>query len=115
MEVATDPPVALFQLSASNTKVSGSGEGGCPIEALSKERDAGVSLDATERGVAYVSVPYTSEKSSGMWSRARSAAGPKNTCATTFLTQIQVLSGRELKILRRSVPSAFASSLRSHI
>ncbi|KAJ7603493.1 hypothetical protein FB45DRAFT_960377 [Roridomyces roridus] len=73
LEVASDPPVALFQLSSGNSpEYDGSGKASTENSSSEKQPPA---------------------------RRTRAAGGSKY--ATTFLTQLQYLSGREWKILRR--------------
>jgi hypothetical protein len=77
LEVASDAPVALYQASP-------------PVNGHSTP-DHG-SLDATEKGV-------TDRKAAAPMSRNKSAIS--TSYATTFLTQLQVVFGREWKILKR--------------
>ena len=86
LEVASDAPVALFQNLARSPRGStggGSGNG----SAVKGGDDAG----AREKGVA------TLGEKRGGWR----ALVQRTRYAATFLTQLQVLSGREWKILRR--------------
>ena len=57
-------------------------------------------LDTTEKGAA--NLPAAS-KSGSHHSLSKIRTGRQMSCATTFLTQLQVIFGREWKILRRSV------------
>jgi len=80
LEVASDPPVGLFK---ANEAVI--------VEAASGQDE---SLDATEKGDAkMLNVARSSSRFRIM----------QTEYAATFLTQLQVLSGREWKILRRWV------------
>ncbi|KAJ7168414.1 hypothetical protein C8R43DRAFT_984293 [Mycena crocata] len=81
LEVASEPPVALFQLrSGSNSPPEKS--------------------DSSENGVSAADEDVSAEREKrGAGGRTKSAARTKY--ATTFLTQLQYLSGREWKILRR--------------
>jgi len=75
LDVASDPPTHLFQNgTSSSTQVRGSGD---------------------EDGSLEKGYPPSRP---GLWNTPSRAS-----CATTFLTQLEVLSGREWKILRRCV------------
>ena len=77
LDVASDPPTHLFQNgTSSSTQVRGSGD---------------------EDGSLEKGYPPSRP---GLWNTPSRAS-----CATTFLTQLEVLSGREWKILRRCVLS----------
>ncbi|KAJ7684484.1 hypothetical protein DFH06DRAFT_1073176 [Mycena polygramma] len=85
LEVASDPPPALFQLQSGKSEdVLGSENGNSADE----DRD---SASAEKRGMG---------SSSAVPEHATKPAG-KSKYSTTFLTQLQYLSGREWKILRR--------------
>ncbi|KAF5358191.1 hypothetical protein D9756_001990 [Leucocoprinus leucothites] len=86
LEVASDPPVGLFDLS-SHHRARGSGSDAEPTE---KEREH-THKEGTE------GLPRVSNGSA----EYRAIARPTRTYATTFLTQFQYLCGREWKILRR--------------
>jgi hypothetical protein len=83
LEVASDPPVALFQMQ--NGSVTGNGM-------ISKGGDNDASVDAEKGGLG------PRRRGNGPALR-RSESG--STYAATFLTQLQVLSGREWKVLKR--------------
>ncbi|KAJ3570120.1 hypothetical protein NP233_g4613 [Leucocoprinus birnbaumii] len=85
LEVASDPPVGLFDLS--NHRVRGSGSDADPTEKVHE----GANKESTEAPPAY------SNGSAGYHTNTR----PRLTYATTFLTQFRYLCGREWKILRR--------------
>jgi hypothetical protein len=104
LEVASDPPVGLFDLSShkqlprgsgSNCEVSEKGRGSLHREGESKGDSEGLILpngqDATPHRMGWRT---------------------KNMYATTFLTQLQHLSGREWKILRRCSPFVLLPSVR---
>ena len=104
LEIASDPPVALFQApqTGSGNKIDiaievGHGmNGGEGIDGL---------VDATEKGILHEKRPTdgpSAEKTTGQWTA--STSGPGLRYATTFLTQLEILSGREWKILRRYDP-----------
>jgi hypothetical protein len=78
--VASDPPVALFQMQSGS--VTGNGM-------IGKGGDNDASVDA-EKG--------RSRRGNGP---ALRRSGSRSTYAATFLTQLQVLSGREWKVLKR--------------
>jgi hypothetical protein len=88
LDVASDPPVALFQrrLSSAESLVREAGVTAVPEEPA----------DAAEKGEGVNRVPTSA--SVGVGKRRWFAGTPY---AATFLTQLQVLSGRELKILSR--------------
>lgn len=86
LEVASDPPVALFQLH--RTYPDGSGSANTSEKGLLRNE-----------GGAHLNADQLIEKSSN--DRLSSTRGTKLRYATTFLTQLQHLSGREWKILRR--------------
>ena len=86
LEIASDPPVALFQAQPNQLLASA---GNVDKEGASSED----TVNAMEKG-------YNGETAVGELpssGQRRSGAG----YATTFLTQLEVLSGREWKILRR--------------
>ena len=85
LEVASDPPVALFPLS------SGATQG---------ELKTSSSSDEVEKGLASSS-PATSSGASKQKTGRRGSLFAGTSYAATFLTQFEVLSGREWKILRR--------------
>ncbi|KAI0781450.1 ABC transporter [Trametes elegans] len=95
LEVASDPPAALFQLSNKPNGFSSD--------------PAGVSSDEIEKGV-------TGQSPSGLGSTTavdvpeltKRSWFDKQYHQATFLTQLQVLSGREWKILRRDKTLFFA-------
>ncbi|KZT24034.1 hypothetical protein NEOLEDRAFT_1095007 [Neolentinus lepideus HHB14362 ss-1] len=74
LEIASDPSVGLFKASASS------------IETSEREKDV-ADLEANEKNYERVGV-------------GRRSGG--TACVATFLTQLEVLSGREWKILKRS-------------
>jgi hypothetical protein len=87
LEVASDPPVSLFQMSNSPLGgVNGSqvdGESNGLVDLTEKQHDQGSGL-GTHR-LEHVQPTMSS----------------RGSYAATFLTQFEVLSGREWKILRR--------------
>ncbi|TFK34870.1 hypothetical protein BDQ12DRAFT_635810 [Crucibulum laeve] len=96
LEVASDPPVALFQLhSNANTR-----SGRTPShEHTSEKASLGADTGSTSRVDGAPSLPV--EKSVGGKESRMFKTGGRARYATTFLTQLQYLSGREWKILRR--------------
>lgn len=86
LEVASDPPVGLFDLSP-QVRARGSGSEG---EAAEKGR--GGSNKESAEGLPVALNASTEHRVGGR---------PRQGYATTFLTQLQYLSGREWKILRR--------------
>jgi len=87
LEVASDPPVALFQMQSRLANGDGSTSG-----VVSSEKEGGL-MDASEKG------NLVRRKK---WNRIPlGGVGPGLRYAGTFLTQIEVLSGREWKVLRR--------------
>ncbi|KAF7323496.1 ABC transporter protein [Mycena chlorophos] len=92
LEVASEPPAALFQVpstASGNATASGSEAGDVEKGSLGARR-------TTANDDASVVAPATEKRTRGGPTPARQAA-----CATTFLTQLEYLSGREWKILRR--------------
>lgn len=79
LEVASNPHVSLFQLQKTQISEKGPSDNS---EVQQKEERSDLSLIDENR--------------------TRSATGKRLKYATTFLTQLQYLSGREWKILRRS-------------
>lgn len=91
LEVASDPPVSLFQTSntpAQSTLVPGDGS------QVEGKRDNLVDLTEKE---------HVKENGTGALrlENKEIASSSRRSYATTFLTQFEVLSGREWKILRR--------------
>ena len=83
LDVASDPPVGLFPMSNGT---------------IQSELKAGSSSDEVEKGLA------TSPNGSHPANKQKTGRGSlfgRTIYAATFLTQFQVLSGREWKILRR--------------
>ncbi|KAJ6606274.1 hypothetical protein DFH09DRAFT_1119732 [Mycena vulgaris] len=80
LEIASEPPVALFQLHSANP---------LPEEG-----------DGSEKGAAAVDGDSALTEKRGGSARQTKSAG-RSKYAATFLTQLQYLSGREWKILRR--------------
>jgi hypothetical protein len=84
LEVASDPPVALFQLQSNKTvSEEGHGSDNATPDTASAEKRGAMKREMTPEGTT------------------KSAGGSKYTA--TFLTQLQYLCGREWKILRRWV------------
>lgn len=81
LDIASDPPVALFQ----------TGEG-------TKESS---SEQVVEGGVGELEKGYGSPRLTALSKSTGSIARGRSRCATTFLTQLEVLSGREWKFLCR--------------
>lgn len=81
LDIASDPPVALFQ----------TGEG-------TKESS---SEQVVEGGVGELEKGYGSPRLTALPKSTGSIARGRSRCATTFLTQLEVLSGREWKFLCR--------------
>ncbi|KAI1791502.1 ABC transporter [Ganoderma leucocontextum] len=89
LEVASDPPVGLFPLSNDTTQ---------------SELKAGLSSDEVEKGLAggpANSNGVQNTQAVGKQKTGRSSLFARTPYAATFLTQFEVLSGREWKILRR--------------
>lgn len=92
LEVASDPPVSLFQMSSAptqsvvatgnNNHSVGEGNGLTEKDAVGPDGPDGVTLE-----------------SGNAW--RQSGSSPRGRYAASFLTQLEVLSGREWKILRR--------------
>ncbi|TFK70356.1 hypothetical protein BDN72DRAFT_818822 [Pluteus cervinus] len=91
LEIASDPPVKLFQLIYSRTASHGS--------APATASGSGAAIADTEKNASETPltapVVGTNGRSNGLFGVKRSDY------ATTFLTQLECLSGREWKILRR--------------
>ncbi|GBE82781.1 Probable ATP-dependent [Sparassis crispa] len=99
LEVASDPPVGLFQcIKSVNTRSRDDAEKASSSEVLASGDDA-------EKGNASRSLPPLPAIAAPKHKRTH-RLGPKY--ATTFLTQLEVLSGREWKILRRDYTLFFA-------
>lgn len=90
LEIASEPPLAMFQVASSSRETGQSSDTAAEV------------LDVTEKGANELPTSRTSSNHS--LSKIRS--GKTSACATTFLTQLQVMFGREWKILRRSVCAA---------
>jgi ABC-type multidrug transport system permease subunit len=92
LEVASDPPVSLFPMSGAPTQrtvVPGSNN--------REPREGNDSADVAEKGAVEANGLGVDK-----WeTQSRSRSSPRGTYAATFLTQLEVLSGREWKILRR--------------
>ncbi|KAH9842509.1 ABC transporter [Rhodofomes roseus] len=94
LDVASDPPVGLFQSVGSTGNRDGSEEG----KGSNGNGNGADSVDVEK--AASSSVPVLTLGANGQTSRRKRRVGG-GTCATTFLTQLEVLSGREWVILRR--------------
>lgn len=96
LEIASDPPVSLFQ--AAHSTPSGSGRTSSPNldkeQAVIEDKERTTAEGALESGL--VNGTLTSQ-------RPVRSRWTTSSYATTFLTQLEVLSGREWKILRRYV------------
>ncbi|EKM83122.1 hypothetical protein AGABI1DRAFT_98017 [Agaricus bisporus var. burnettii JB137-S8] len=94
LEVASDPPVSLFDLSSSHKQLPRGSGSNCEV---SEKGHSSLNRDGEKKG--------NSEDLAIMNEQAatphRTNGRTKNMYATTFLTQLQHLSGREWKILRR--------------
>lgn len=98
LEVASDPHVSLFQLHSTNDN--------------EHDRQRQNSSDITEKGLR----GHTAGGSESTLEKRRSSVPRKRTkYATTFLTQLQFLSGREWKILRRCDTYPQSKDLLSYI
>lgn len=97
LEIASDPPVSLFQSAPQHDlAAAGSSNGNSSDSNLEKKQPPGdASPNLLEKGYPDTAERPVQEASRRWWS------GPSY--ATTFLTQLEVLSGREWKILRRLV------------
>jgi hypothetical protein len=95
LEVASDPPVSLFQMS------------GAPIQTIvatgSNNQDAGEASSLA--GLAEKEAIEANGSGGAKWvnekKRRHSRSSSSSSYAASFLTQLEVLSGREWKILRR--------------
>ncbi|OSX64901.1 hypothetical protein POSPLADRAFT_1064969 [Postia placenta MAD-698-R-SB12] len=83
LDVASDPPLSLFQSAGSSGSEKTSSREPVDVEKITS-REIMSTVEAEEKGLKRA---------------MRTFVGPKY--ATTFLTQLEVLSGREWKILRR--------------
>ena len=83
LDIASDPPAALFQ-ATEGTKESSTEQ---VLEGASGELEKG----------------YGSPRLGALPKSTATVARGRSRCATTFLTQLEVLSGREWKFLRRYV------------
>lgn len=92
LEVASDPPVSLFSMSGAPTH-----NAVAPTSINQEAREGDGSADMAEKGAAD---PNGSRV--GKWETpSRFGSSLSGRYATTFLTQLEVLSGREWKIIRR--------------
>ncbi|KAJ8489159.1 hypothetical protein ONZ45_g13687 [Pleurotus djamor] len=114
LEVASDPPVGLFQLSHNHTQTTStitngnghSGNGATIRPSIEQRQSTTLTNEKAGYRDAVLAEPvYTHEpkKTASWWKRASSGS-----YATTFLTQLQVLCGREMKVLRRDYSLFFA-------
>lgn len=92
LDVASDPPVELFQCAADGVEKADNGDG----NGHSAETD----VEKAASAVVPVLAPGERGNGSGKRSGWRQKLSAER-CATTFLTQLEVLSGRELMTLRR--------------
>jgi hypothetical protein len=90
LEVASNPPVSLFPMSGALTQGT--------VAPINDGREKGKdSADMVEKGMV-----GGSGLGIGQWGGHNvSGSSLKGTYAATFLTQLEILSGREWKILRR--------------
>lgn len=94
LEVASEPPVALFQLQNSHSVNT------------NQENHAGSHDSGSEKAIkSEMTFPLLDGRTRSGKVATGTAPGSasRSQCATTFLTQLQCLCGREWKILRRSV------------
>jgi hypothetical protein len=90
LDIASDTPSNLDEMKGQESGTSGS---------LDEKREGSSNAVLPSQETAQPSTLPNSEP------RSRLRMSRNNTYATTFLTQLQVLSRREWKILKRSVPS----------
>ncbi|KIP10262.1 hypothetical protein PHLGIDRAFT_101348 [Phlebiopsis gigantea 11061_1 CR5-6] len=97
LEIASDPPISLFQTAPSHDpNAVGSSNGNSSSANLEKEKPTGdASPNLLEKGYSDT-VERPVQGAYRRWWTGSSYA-------TTFLTQLEVLSGREWKILRRDL------------
>lgn len=97
LEVASDPPVGLFNLRPGYSVMAASSSVN-ELEPHSKsEKNSIPTDDDTEKNlIGENTMPAVNGRVSHKVGRLM-----ESRCATTFLTQLQVLSGREWKILKR--------------
>ncbi|KAL0947638.1 hypothetical protein HGRIS_013726 [Hohenbuehelia grisea] len=107
LEVASDPPVGLFHASPA-ASATGTAREQTSLEANAEKRQSGASEKAGSAEALNVSNGYPPGNLSGHAGYAKAPAWWRSGCATTFLTQLEVLSGREWKILQRDFTLFFA-------
>ncbi|KAF8655801.1 hypothetical protein AX16_002887 [Volvariella volvacea WC 439] len=109
LEVASDPPVQLFSMSPHSPTATAREDGGRPSGDAVGARGVGGGNSSPDLATEKVRARL-SEKGKGGW-KQRGVVGqlipPRSEYATTFLTQLQCLSGREWKILQRDVTLFF--------
>ena len=95
LDVASDPPVGLFNLPAEKAASPSltAADSGTQVHSEPEK----VPMDAAEMMLIGEDIQQARDQS--LWSKISSPWRSDST--TTFLTQLQVLSGREWKILRR--------------
>ncbi|KAI0737947.1 ABC transporter [Daedaleopsis nitida] len=86
LDIASDPPVGLFPMSQGNLSDRQTGSGSGSSDEIEKGMGGPASVQAGKESVE--------EPKRRSWF-------PRASYATTFLTQLEVLAGREWKILRR--------------
>lgn len=93
LEVASDPHVSLFQLQQKHVTAANTQK---PTDSVIEVSEKEHHLISSEERLNHApGSPFNN--STKVWSASRT----RSRYATTFLTQLQILSGREWKILRR--------------
>jgi hypothetical protein len=97
LEIASDPPVALFNLHSGYNMIATTSSVSVSQRHLESEK-IGIPFITTDGDTEKVSI---GENAQPMVTSHKIGHLMESSCATTFLTQLQVLSGREWKILKR--------------
>ncbi|KAG6917022.1 hypothetical protein DXG01_004148 [Tephrocybe rancida] len=101
LDIASDPSVSLFQISEKDKTTSNVGQ---------VDGESGIELVEKTRTITSSDEQVNSAAAGGAFSSRKmmTSSRQQSTYATTFLTQLQVLAGREWKILRRDKTLFFA-------
>ncbi|SRR6266550_4254143 len=100
LEIASDPPVALFNLRSGHNMIATTSSVSVPQRHAESEK-IGIPFITADSDTEKVSIGDNAQPIVHGQGSHKIGHLMESSCATTFLTQLQVLSGREWKILQR--------------
>ncbi|KAF8352217.1 hypothetical protein F5887DRAFT_934420 [Amanita rubescens] len=100
LEIASDPPVALFNLHSGYNMIATTSSVSVSQRHVESEK-IGIPFITTDVDTEKASIGENAQPMVNGQASHKIGHLMESSCATTFLTQLQVLSGREWKILKR--------------